>query len=155
MQAVAAADCPARDHGNDDLWHEADEPLDLENVQSAKTRRIDLAGSIGLVFVAVLSSDPLIPTGAERPSAVLRGRAVAGEKHAAHIRCLARVVQDPIELVDRCRSKGVADLRPVERNADGALVLRPVVGEVLQVEARYFVPLGGIEDLGNHTLLTP
>jgi hypothetical protein len=57
------------------------------------------------------------------------------------------VVERAVELVDGVRPERVAHLRPVERDAYGALVERPVVGDVGEVEALDLRPRRGVEDL--------
>src|SRR5262249_30351463 len=89
VQAVAAADGPSRDDGDDDLRHEADQALHFEDVEPAEPRRVDAA--LPLVFVAVLATNPLITARAERPTSVLRRRAVAGQKNATDVGRHARV----------------------------------------------------------------
>src|SRR5690349_13148005 len=59
-------------------------------------------------------ADALVAAGAEGPAAVLGGRPVAGEQHAADVRGLAGVVERAVELVDGARAEGVAHLRAVE-----------------------------------------
>src|SRR5690606_5386323 len=94
VEAVAAADRPARDHRDHDLRHEADQPLDLEDVEAPEAGGIDPARGLALgVAVAVLAADPLIAAGAEGPAAVLRRRPVAGEEDAADLGELTRVIQ--------------------------------------------------------------
>src|SRR5271154_6847235 len=41
VQAVAAAGCPPIDQADDDLGHEADQPLDFEDVQPAGARYVN------------------------------------------------------------------------------------------------------------------
>jgi hypothetical protein len=50
------------------------------------------------------------------------------------------VIEGPVELVDRVRAKGVAHLRPVERDPHRPLVHRPVVGDVGEAEPFDFLP---------------
>ena len=54
------------------------------NVQPSAAGRVDLVVLVG-VAIAVLAPDTLIPTGTERPTAILGRRAVAGQKHASDI----------------------------------------------------------------------
>src|SRR5699024_8280159 len=90
VQTVPAAGGPAGDDGDDDLRHGADEALDLEDVQAPGTSRIDtLTGLPGGVLVAGAAADALVAAGAERPTAVLGTRAVAGQQHRTDIRGLA------------------------------------------------------------------
>jgi hypothetical protein len=60
------------------------------------------------------------------------------------------VVEGPVELVHRARPERVAHLRPVERDPDRALVDRPVIGDVLEVETFDDLPRVRVEQLGNH-----
>src|SRR5206468_5166257 len=75
VQRVPAARRPTGHEGDDDLRHEADEPLHLEDVQAA-----DALPTV-LVLVPVAAADALVAARAERPTAVLRARPVAGEQH--------------------------------------------------------------------------
>ena len=58
MEAVAATDRPSRNNRDDDLRHEADQPLDLQDVEATQPGRIHAVRP--LVLVAVLAADPLI-----------------------------------------------------------------------------------------------
>ena len=101
------------------------------------------------VLVAVLPAHPLVAAGAERPAAVLRARAVAGEDHAADVGGQPGVLERGDQLVDRLRPERVAHLGPVEGDADDAGVDRPVIGDVGEVEALDRLPGGAVEDLGD------
>ena len=140
MQAVAAAGGPAGDHADDDLGHEADQPLALEDVQAASLALsigfgvgAGVVVPVGLVLVAGLAADPLVAAGAEGPLAVLRAGAVAGEEHAADVGGRARVLQDAQQLVDGVRPERVEHVGPVEGDPDRAVLAGPVVGQVGQV----------------------
>ena len=151
VEAVAAAGGPAGHDADHHLGHEADEPLHLEDVEAAGLAGVDRVGGVALgVPVAVLAADALVAAGAERPPAVARRRAVAGEQHAADVGGLPGVVEHPVELVDGVGPEGVAHLGPVEGDAHGAVRLGAVVGDVLEVEPRHGVPGVGIEELGDH-----
>ena len=159
MQRVPAAGRPARDHRDDDLRHEADEPLHLEDVQAADARAAaaglgrarsaaaSVAG-VGVVLVAVATADALVAAGAERPAAVLRARTVAGEQDDADPRVLPGDVERAVELVDGVRAERVAHLGPVERDARDAAVLRHVRGDVgVAIGAGCRHPLVVVEEL--------
>jgi hypothetical protein len=60
MEAVATTDSPSRYDGDDDLGHESNEALNLEDVESSKFCGIDSLGP--LVFVSILASDALVAT---------------------------------------------------------------------------------------------
>src|SRR5690606_30235323 len=78
VQAVPTTGGPAVDQGDDDLRHEPDQSLDLEDVESAGAGLVDGVGRLAAsVLVTAAATDPLVAAGAERPSAVLRARAVA------------------------------------------------------------------------------
>jgi hypothetical protein len=73
VEAVAAADGPARHDGDHDLRHEADRALNLEDVEAAGPARVDRRGGLALgVLVAVAAADALIAAAAEGPAAVPR-----------------------------------------------------------------------------------
>ncbi len=115
-------------------------------MQPAGAGRVDRVGRLaGRVPVAVAAPDALVAARAERPAAVLRRRAVAGEQHAADVGGLAGVVERPVQLVDGVGAEGVAHLGPVERDAHRAGVDGPVVGDVGELEALDVAPGVGIE----------
>src|SRR5699024_10445452 len=154
VQTVPAAGGPAGDDGDDDLRHSADESLDLEDVQASGTSWVDaLTGLPGGVLVARSAADALVAAGAERPTAVLGARAVAGQQHRADIRGLAGMVEGAKELVDGVGPEGVAYLGAVEGDAHAAEITavggvdRPVVGDIGEVESGDLTPRGGIEDI--------
>ena len=167
VEAVTAAGGPARDSGDDGLGHGADEALNLQDVEPAGPCGVEAGlsgGDVGLVAVgailglaggrwglwrglplvavAVPAADALVAAGGEGPAAVARGGAVAGEDDGADVAAHARVVQDPVELIDGAGAEGVTDLGPVEGHSDHgqipepAAVLSPdaapVVGDVRQ-----------------------
>jgi endonuclease/exonuclease/phosphatase family metal-dependent hydrolase len=141
VQAVPAAGRPPGDDADDHLGHEADQPLRLQHVQPPARP--------GAVLVAVPPAHPLVATGAERPAAVLRARAVAGEQHAADVGGQPGVLQRGDQLVDGLRAEGVAHLGPVEGDPDDAGVDGPVVGDVGEVEPLDRLPRRAVEDLGD------
>ena len=125
-----------------------------------------------LVAVAVPAADALVAAGGEGPAAVARGGAVAGEDDGADVAAHARVVQDPVELVDGAGAEGVTHLGPVESHPGyrqvpepGAVLApdaAPVVGDVRESlrpllggvraglgvgETGHLPPAGGGEDL--------
>ena len=103
VQAVAAAGRPAGDHADDDLRHEADQPLALEDVQPAELRLVDGLGGLPLgVLVAGAAADPLVAAGAERPAAVARRGAVAGEDARSRRRWTAGRARGPAAARRRC-----------------------------------------------------
>src|SRR5690606_571719 len=154
VQRVAAARRPPGHERDDDLRHEADEALHLEDVQASRShswlrspRSGRLETSIA-VLVPAAPADALVAARAERPAAVLRDGAVAGEQHDADARILARVVEGAREFVDRLRTEGVAHLRPVERDARDAAGDIEVVGDVAEgLEAGHLAPDLGVEQL--------
>ena len=150
VEAVTAAGRPARHGGDDDLGHGADEALNLQDVETAGPGGIEAGlggGHIGLVAVdvcvagggrlkavgslimlvavAVPAANALVAPGGEGPAAVARGGAVAGEDDGADVAAHARVVQDPVELVDGAGPEGVANLGTVEGHPDHRQVLEP------------------------------
>jgi hypothetical protein len=134
VQAVAAARCPSGYDGDHDFGHEPDEPLALQDVQAAEPRGVDTLGRVaGGVLVAGAATDALVAAGAERPAAISRRRPVAGEQHGADVGRHPGVVQGAVQLVDGARAEGVAYLRSVECDPHGALVDRPVVGDVGEI----------------------
>ncbi len=126
--------------------------LALEDVEPAQPGPIDAPGGLVLgVLVSVGSSDPLIAPRAECPAAVLGRRSVAGEEDHAHIGRHPGVIEGGEQLVDGLGPEGIANLGPVEGDANGALIDRPVIGDVGERDAPR--PLSSetrIEMLGNH-----
>ena len=152
VQRVPAAGRPARDDRDDDLGHEADEPLHLEDVQAAGGSAADLA--LGYSYPS-RPADALVAARAERPAAVFRARAVAGEQHDADARILARIIERAIQLVDGVRSERVAHLRPVERDARDSARDVVVVRDIRErVETIDLAPQLGVEKLGDDSHVT-
>src|SRR5690606_15663993 len=81
VQAVAAARRPSGHDADHDLGHEADQPLDLQDVESTAAGRIDVLGRLRRgcaviaargVAVAVRAADALVAPRAEGPAPVAR-----------------------------------------------------------------------------------
>ncbi len=61
MKAVPATNRPTGDHSDDDLGHETDQPLHLEDVKAAQARRIHRFRVVPLgVLVPVAAPNPLV-----------------------------------------------------------------------------------------------
>jgi len=160
VQGMPAAGRPPGDHRDDDLGHEPDQPLHLQDVQPPGARGIHALGGVtGRVLVPGAAADPLIPARAEGPAAVLRARPVPGEQDATDVTGHPGVLQRPVELVDRVRAERVAHLGPVEGDPHGGQVDvgaargraragadMPVVGDVGEVETLDLAPAGRVED---------
>ena len=116
----------------------------------ARPGSIDSRRLVGGVLVAVAAADPLVASAAERPAAVLGRRAVARQQHTADIGRHPGVVECGVQLVDRPWPEGVANLRPVERDANRALVDCAVVGDVVEGEVRHLAPRCRVEQIGDH-----
>ncbi|MDR6140565.1 hypothetical protein QE375_000119 [Microbacterium foliorum] len=132
---TTCSECPAArrppgDHRDDDLGHEADEALDLEDVQATGTRGVVHGRLVVGVLVAVAAADALVAAGAERPAAVLRTRTVARQQHRADAGVLPCVIERAVELVDGVRAEGVAHLWAVERDTGDSAVRADVGGDV-------------------------
>src|SRR5581483_6101995 len=111
VERVPAARRPAVDEGDDELRHEPDQPLALQDVEPTGPGGVDGVGRFAAgVLVAGPAPDALVAAGAEGPAAVLRARAVAGEEDAADVGRHAGVVEGPVELIDRVGPEGVPDL---------------------------------------------
>ena len=188
VEAVPAAGCPARHSGDDGLGHGADEALDLQDVEAAgpcgveaglgggdvslvavgaivriaggRSRRLGNSGRlVALVAVAVPAADALVAPRGEGPTAVARGGAVTGEDDGADVAAHARVIQDPVELVDGVGAEGVAHLGAVESYPDhrqipqpGAVPVphaSPVVGDVREGLLRQWATGLGVEEAGH------
>src|SRR5918994_2027251 len=86
VQAVPTPGGPAVDEGDHDLGHEADQPLDLQNVQPTHRCRTYVGWLVShRKRVTAAGPDPLITAAAECPPAVLRRRAVAGQQYCSHV----------------------------------------------------------------------
>src|SRR5699024_11737621 len=94
----------------------------LEYVKAARGAGAHLCGLPVLLRIGVLvagpAAAPLVPARAERVTAVLGGGTVAGEQDDAHPRVEPRMVQGPVQLVDRGRAEGAAHLGPVAGGPD-------------------------------------
>jgi hypothetical protein len=129
---VAAARGPAGYDADDDLGHEADDALHLEDVQ-APGSLVGPRARRRVVLVPVSSADALVAAAAEGPAAVLRARSVAGEQHHADAGVHAGVIECAGELVDRLGPERVAHLGPVERDPGDSAGEVVVVGDVGQL----------------------
>ncbi len=132
MQDVATPDRVSGHERDHRLRHGADVALELEHVQARNPALADIAG---------LPADPLITTGTEGELAVL-GRPVAGEEDHTDLRILPGVLERLLHLEKGVGPKGVAHLRPVERDARDtvALVVRDVFVRF------HFFPIGLAHD---------
>ena len=78
---------PAGDDADDDLRHEADQPLALEDVEPPGTGGVDGVGRVPAgVLITAAAPDALVASRAERPAPVPGRRPVPGEQHATHVR---------------------------------------------------------------------
>ena len=120
----------------------------------------------GGVLVAGTATNALVTAGTERPAAILRGGAIAGEQHNTDRRIPARVVERPVELIHRVRTESIAHFWPVKRNAHdavrAALTGVTVVGDVGEIKTPDGGPLGWVEGLGGgissgvgHSVIVP
>jgi len=121
VEAVPATCGPSRDDADDDLGHEPDQPVHFHDVPAPAARRVDIPGRFTVgIPVPVPPADALIASRPERPAAVPGRRPVSGQQHASDIARHPGVVQGAVQFVDRVGAEGVADLGPVEGDADGA-----------------------------------
>ena len=120
---------------------------------SAATRAASTVSAVSPcgVLVARAPADALVAAGAERPAAVARRRAVAGEQHGADVGRPAGVVEGAVQLVDGVRAERVAYLRTVERDPHRgpprAVEDAAVVRDVGERESLDLLPRGRVEDL--------
>ncbi len=125
VQRMTSAGRPAVDHGDDDLGHRADETLDLEDVEPPTLclNPSSVNGFRGLavgVLIAAAPPDPLVPAGqkpSRRPSCSGRYRSAGRCRRPAT--CERGPTRDTARR--RCVAEGVAHLRAIEGDADGAL----------------------------------
>jgi hypothetical protein len=83
METVPPADSPPRYNGDDDLGHESNEALNLEDVESPQLCGVDALGP--LVFVSIFASDALVAARAERPTPILGRWPVSCDQDTSHI----------------------------------------------------------------------
>ena len=133
VEAVPAPDGPTGHDADDHLWHETDETLDFEDVETAGATRIDLVPL--LVLVAIPTSDSLIASGAEGPATVFRRRPIPGQEHATDVGRLTGVVHRGVQLVNRVWPESIAHFGSVEGDAHHTGVFGAVIGDVGEVEA--------------------
>ena len=134
MQAVSAAGRPPVDQADDDLGHEPDQALHLEDVQPPGASHVNrVRGVSACVLVAGAPANALIAAGAKRPTAVAWAGPVTSQQHHAHVGGHPGVVEHPVQLVDSVRPKGVAHLGPVERHSHGGVFDVAVIGDVGQI----------------------
>src|SRR5215207_6369411 len=146
VQAVPTPGRPAVDEGDHDLGHEADQPLDLQNVQPTHRCRTYVGWLVShRIRVTGAGPDSLITAAAECPPAVLWRRAVAGQQYCAHVGRRPRVVKCRVKLVDRVRPEGVTHLRPVERHPYHRQADRAVVRDVAELKSGHYFPQLGLE----------
>src|SRR5439155_21256330 len=106
VQHMATADRIAGDHCHYRLRQAADLDLEVEHVEAACACRVD---------VTVVPAHALVSARAESFGAC------AGEDDDAYLRIVARDLEGPGHLGDRCGAKGVADLGPVDRDLGDAV----------------------------------
>ena len=73
VQRMPAAGGPPRGHTDNDLGHEPDQPVHLHDVETPVAGRVDRRSGLAVVHgvaVAVLASDALVASRAERPPAI-------------------------------------------------------------------------------------
>ncbi len=146
VEAVTAADGPPRHDADDGFRDVADETLDFEDVQAARLRCSLAVGILSLIFVPFTAANALVAAGAERPPAVLRGRAVAGQEDTADIGLALCVVERAVQFVHRSGAEGVPHVRSVERDSNRPLLFGSVVRDVAEIEVRNFLPSLGVEE---------
>jgi hypothetical protein len=150
VQTVPSPGRPPGHDGDDDLRHEADQALHLEDVQPPGAGRVGGGGVIALrIPVTVTTPDALVPSRAKGPPPVARRGTVAGEQDASDVGGLTGMVEHPVELIDGVGAEGVADLGPVECDPHRPVVDGPVVGDVGQLGSRDRAPGLGVEELGH------
>jgi hypothetical protein len=73
VQRVATASRPSWNQRDDDLGHESDDSLNLQDVEPARSRWIHARRALVIgVFVAILAAHPLVSAAGKRPAAILR-----------------------------------------------------------------------------------
>ena len=148
MQAVASTDGPAGDDGDHHLGHESDEALDLEDVKSSESCRVNAVRS--LILVTVGSTNPLIASRAERPATILRRRTVSGQEHRTYVGRHAGMIERCVQLINGVRTERVTNFGTIERDANGTDLGGSVVGDVREVEPLDGVPRSWVEYLRGH-----
>ena len=115
---MTATGRPSWHECDDNLWHEANQALNLKYVQAAVARWINSFGGLALgILIAVAAANSLVSARAKGPAAILGRRAVAGQENHTDSRIHASVVEGLVQFVDGLWSERVAHLGPVERDA--------------------------------------
>ena len=132
VKAVPPSNRPSRDDGNDDLVHEPNLTLHVQDVEPVDAILPLVSG--GGTYV-------LVPSAAKGPSAILGRGALAGEKHHADVLALVARDQGLPKLVDRFGGEGIAHFGTVEGNARHTFV---------HFEGDLVVVLDGFPGKGGH-----
>lgn len=169
VEGVAATRRPSRYRGNNNLRHRPDEALHLKDVEPSGPLRVDRVARLrmfircltAVVTVAIVTADPLVTTGAERPPAVLGRRAVAGQDDRTNVGGEPGVVECPVQFIDRLGTERVTDLGTIKSNTDDrqiplardrvaveAPLDSAMVGDIGELESFNETPLSGIKRLG-------
>jgi hypothetical protein len=56
------------------------------------------------------------------------------------------MVKRSIKLIHSVRAESIAHFWAIECDSHGSMLNRPVVGDIGEIEVRYFAPLGGIKE---------
>ncbi len=148
VQAVAAADGPPGNDGNDNLGHEPDQALHLEDVESSEPGSVDALRPF--ILVAIGPTNPLIAARAERPATILRRRTVARQEHRTYVGRHAGMIERCVQLIDGVRTERIANLGAIECDSNGTDLVGSVVGDVREVEPLDGVPRGWVKYLRSH-----
>ena len=94
MKTMTAAGRPSRNRAYDNLWHESDQALHLENVQASGSSGVDAFSGLALrILVAVATANSLITATAKCPHAVLWRWPISSQDDAADIGLLACMIE--------------------------------------------------------------
>lgn len=150
VQRVSSPYSPPGYHCDDDLGHEANQTLYLEDVEPPESSRVDTVAA--LVLIPVLATNTLVSAGAEGPAAVLWGRSIAGEEDTADIGCHAGVVEGGVQLVNGMGSERISYFGTVEGNTHRTNLASSVVRDVREIEPSDRLPRVWVEDLRDHLI---
>ena len=141
VEAVPSTDRPAVDQRDDHLGHEADHPLDFQNVKAPC--------AVG-VLVSIGTSTALISAGAEGVASVFGGGAVAGQEDAAGMPGGPGVIQGGEEFIHGGGPECIAHFGAVEGDSYDSPGLGPVIGDVFKGEVLHPFPQIRLENIGIH-----
>src|SRR5699024_4406392 len=112
MQAVSAADSPARNNSDDRLAHKADQALQVQYIK---------AGCPCGVLISPLAPYALIAAGTEGPAAIFGSRPFAGKQGHPGMLIFSYIQEGLLQFKKGFWTKSITDFGPVDGNAGHTL----------------------------------